>query len=209
MANNYSSASFAIPVKDGDLTRQRMTAIEAFVEEGDNDDITLPHDLFGVKADDWANRLDARREDHGALGFDWQVDGSDLYFSHNETIDMESAVLVAQFLLDLDDNDKTYAATWADTCSAPRVDEFGGGAVAFNRRESKWKTTYEMAAALAAALTGEGNGSVRHRTCQHCGQDIEGVYPFVYGEWRDRGNNTHCPTEAGDKGQQHAPVQES
>lgn len=47
--------------------------------------------------------------------------------------------------------------------------------------------------------------SVRQTSCRHCGQDIENISPFRRGEWRDRGNNTHCPTPEGDAGQLHAP----
>ena len=36
MANNYSSASFAIPVKDGELTLKRLEAIERFFTTEDN-----------------------------------------------------------------------------------------------------------------------------------------------------------------------------
>lgn len=42
---------------------------------------------------------------------------------------------------------------------------------------------------------------VRQTACRLCGQDIEGISPFPKGEWRDRGNNTHC-----NDGQVHAPV---
>ena len=45
----------------------------------------------------------------------------------------------------------------------------------------------------------------KRTTCRHCGQDIENTSPYRKGEWRDRGNNTHCPTPAGDAGQVHAP----
>lgn len=42
--------------------------------------------------------------------------------------------------------------------------------------------------------------------CKHCDQDIENFSPYRNGEWRDRGNNTHCPNKAGDAGQKHAPL---
>ena len=61
---------------------------------------------------------------------------------------------------------------------------------------------------------------VRQTSCRHCGQDIEGFSPYRRGEWRDRGNNTHCPAykqwnaEAlemqpmdAPEGQLHAPYQ--
>ncbi len=44
--------------------------------------------------------------------------------------------------------------------------------------------------------------AVRHKTCRMCGQDIEGFAPYRKGEWRDRGNNTTCPDDSGNK---HAP----
>lgn len=46
---------------------------------------------------------------------------------------------------------------------------------------------------------------VRQTACAYCGLDIEGFKPFKKGEWRDRGNNTHCPT--GD-GRAHSPYKE-
>lgn len=45
--------------------------------------------------------------------------------------------------------------------------------------------------------------SVRHTACRHCGQDIEGHWPYRNGEWRDRGNNRYCPVWGG---QIHSPV---
>lgn len=48
--------------------------------------------------------------------------------------------------------------------------------------------------------------TVRQTACRHCGQDIEGWWPYRTGEWRDRGHNTHCPNAAGDAGQLHGPV---
>ena len=49
-------------------------------------------------------------------------------------------------------------------------------------------------------------GKARQTACRHCGQDIENMSPYRKGEWRDRGNNTHCPTPAGDAGLKHAPT---
>jgi hypothetical protein len=49
--------------------------------------------------------------------------------------------------------------------------------------------------------------NVRQTTCRHCGQDIEGFAPYRKGEWRDRGNNTTCPSGP-NKGRKHAPFVE-
>lgn len=40
--------------------------------------------------------------------------------------------------------------------------------------------------------------------CKYCELDIEGT--IAEGEWRDRGNNTHCPTAEGEEEQLHEPV---
>jgi len=47
----------------------------------------------------------------------------------------------------------------------------------------------------------------RQLGCKHCGQDIENFYPYPKRQWRDRGNNTHCPTPEGDAGQVHEPYE--
>lgn len=43
-------------------------------------------------------------------------------------------------------------------------------------------------------------------TCQFCELDIEGT--IAEGDWRDRGNNTHCPTLEGEEERLHEPVDE-
>jgi hypothetical protein len=50
--------------------------------------------------------------------------------------------------------------------------------------------------------------ATRHTVCRYCGQDIEGWAPYRKGEWRDRGNNRHCPTPEGDAGRLHTPVRD-
>jgi hypothetical protein len=49
--------------------------------------------------------------------------------------------------------------------------------------------------------------AVRHTSCIHCGQDIEGFSPYRKHEWRDRGNNRTCPSGPR-KGGFHAPYRE-
>jgi len=50
---------------------------------------------------------------------------------------------------------------------------------------------------------------VRQTACRYCGQDIENISPYRAGQWRDRGNNSHCPTVAGDRGLKHTPYREA
>ena len=67
---------------------------------------------------------------------------------------------------------------------------------------SKW--TYWIGADMGR----RESRKVIQATCKHCGQDIENFAPYRKGEWRDRGNNTHCPTPEGDAGQVNQPYRE-
>lgn len=71
-------------------------------------------------------------------------------------------------------------------------------------------TEAEDLAAVAYVLGAEGKRveepEVIQTSCDYCGQDIEGIKPFPYGEWRDRGSNTTCPTPEGDAGRKHEPI---
>jgi hypothetical protein len=130
----------------------------AFVENAD----VLPSALFGdlERAEAFRARLEAINETD-TLGFDWDVEtgdhgGSELWLHNDESIDMEMAVEVCRILLELDENDAVYTAEWADTCSSPRIGEFGGGAVAFSRHGAEWMATGNVVRELTAKLKGRG-----------------------------------------------------
>ncbi len=50
--------------------------------------------------------------------------------------------------------DEIVTITWADTCSKPRIGEFGGGAVVITAKTQKWMTTYDWAHQTVQELTG-------------------------------------------------------
>jgi hypothetical protein len=151
MANNYTQASFEIPVNDEDLARLRMRRLVDLTDGGllDPDEPTN-EELFGDKMER-VNTFLYRRD---WLGFDWDIEGPTVWFYSDESIDIEAAVTVAQILLDLDDNDEVFATEWADTCSRPRVGEFGGGAVAFNRHRAEYLSTSTAALELVKKVQG-------------------------------------------------------
>lgn len=140
MANSYTSASFEIPVTDPERVQKWMTWIAQFV---DREIEHLPPSEFTKPVE---MLLDEFRE-NGYLGFRWDVLGHaqtpTLWFSHDESIDMEAAAAVAMIILDLEGNDEVYAAEWANTCDKPRIGEFGGGTVVFNRHRSEWMSSSE------------------------------------------------------------------
>lgn len=139
MANSYTSASFEIPVTDAVKVTEVMKAIGQFIDQ----EIDHLPSAFNAKHE---LSLEEFRED-GYLGFRWDVLGhapeSTLWFSHDESINMESAVAVAMIVLELEGNDGVYAAEWANTCDKPRIGEFGGGTVVFNRHRSEWMSSSE------------------------------------------------------------------
>ncbi|MET0742992.1 MAG: hypothetical protein ABWY78_06440 [Microvirga sp.] len=84
-----------------------------------------------------------------------------------------------------------------------------GSEHAENRKEIRACDALGVKLLELKAPAAEVRAEVRQTACRHCGQDIEGIRPFKAGQWRDRGNNTTCPTPAGDKGQKHAPIKEA
>lgn len=145
MANNYTQAAFTLPCKDPEVTRQRMKALEAFL----HDEIPSPKGLF---PNPMAVEKLVRGEDEDRLGFHWEILEGELHIAHDESINLERAVLIAQLMLDLDENDQIYTAEWAEVCDRARPGQFGGGAVAFNRTSSEWLNTSDAARQCAAKL---------------------------------------------------------
>jgi hypothetical protein len=130
MANNYTQFSVALEGLDevaltfADDVWEQMRDIE------DDEDTASEADP-AVAA---ARRIIDRSE-----GFcnDLVVERGTLYISHDETGDVDQAV----------------AFQWADICSKPRPDEFGGGAVVFSRNGEKWMNSYQWAEKMVTALT--------------------------------------------------------
>jgi hypothetical protein len=71
--------------------------------------------------------------DEGYCGVDVVVEKDGVWFAHNESINPEHVVLLAQALLDDLEIDLPFIFSWAFVCTKPRLDEFGGGACAVRR----------------------------------------------------------------------------
>jgi hypothetical protein len=82
------------------------------------------------------------------------------------------------------------------------------GAEIFDARIGQISVVTERARGQRSTVESEPS-RCRQTACKHCGQDIENLYPYRRGEWRDRGNNSHCPTPEGDAGQIHQPVKDT
>jgi hypothetical protein len=95
-------------------------------------------------------------------GFDWSFnpeEDDEIWIRGDESIDIDSAIahvrLIARLVPEMQVTAPWYA-TWANTCSAQRIDEFGGGAVVFDVKRASWMDASgwknkEMKRFLAAA----------------------------------------------------------
>ena len=128
MANNYTQFSFAVALP--------VEAIEWVIAEAQKRD--------NMPCDD---------DDFNPTGADFSritlADGINVHISADENGNPDAVVDILKSALVKFDLDKAIAFSWADTCSKARLDEFGGGAVAFTRDRIKWMNTYDwMAAAI-------------------------------------------------------------
>lgn len=137
MANNYTQFSVAL---EG-LSQEALTfAQDVWEQMRDLEDDVETESEAGEGAA--ARRIIDRSE-----GFcnDLVIQHGTLYISHDETGDVDQAVGFLREVLAFADDDRLVTLQWADICSKPRPDEFGGGAVVFSRHGEKWMTTYDWA----------------------------------------------------------------
>lgn len=57
------------------------------------------------------------------------------------------------------------------------------------------------------SVSGEHLNTSRQTSCRHCALDIENMYPYPAGQWRDRGGETKCSSKLY-RGRNHAPPME-
>jgi len=116
MANNYCQFSEFLELPRG-FEKRAQAILEELQELADEEDIEeLP---FG-------------------FNINWEVDRSGVWFYTEESGDPETLVYAVQRLMKAFDIKKPFIASWAFTCSKPRLEEFGGGAVAVWQDHVEW-----------------------------------------------------------------------
>jgi len=102
--------------------------------------LEIPEDKIG-KAQAIIDRVEKELEEdetYGYCGVQAEVEDKGVWF-HDESINPEHMAEVARALIEELEIDKPFYASWAYTCSKPRIDEFGGGAFAIVRgKETYW-----------------------------------------------------------------------
>ncbi len=115
----------------------------------------------------WFNKRieqDCETEDYPLYAsaiFDDEPDGSRSLWIHDDTggsgLDV-LAEMLQDFLASFRPNDHV-AFSWADTCSKPRIDSFGGGALFIASGNILWMNTYDWITEQVVRMKGSsGNG---------------------------------------------------
>lgn len=162
MANNYTEFSFAIPLRT-DEQKAWGREVKAYLDSAvANDCIPVcTHcavDLAVINEHTLSAMNDGEGDDCDGhelhpladllsgddyLGYNVEVDSDELWIYAEEGGTPEYVVPLAQAYLEKFDPDGSLGFCWADTCSKPRLDEFGGGAVFITATDAKWINTYQ------------------------------------------------------------------
>ena len=125
MANNYSQFSEMIPC-----------------ETKEQQDWLLRELAIAVEFDD-GERVSACM---------FEADGKDVWVYSEDSADIDAlADVIATFQLQFKVN-KPWTLTWADSCSKPRLNNFGGGGVVIYKGKTSWMDTWGWCAAEAQRL---------------------------------------------------------
>ena len=123
MANYYTQFSFAIT----DLLPKEEAWLRERIDQENDDSFcsTLPECEFQIDRD-----------------------GSRYVWIHGDTggSDLEVLAELLQDFLRKFRPDQPIAFSWADTCSKPRLDSFGGGAVFITKEDILWMSTWSWIA---------------------------------------------------------------
>lgn len=81
-------------------------------------------------------------DEHGAgSDCDWKYEEGKLFISSRDSAFTDVVVDILRETMEKFDLDGPYALEWAFTCSKPRTDGFGGGAVILTKNDERWLDT--------------------------------------------------------------------
>ena len=86
----------------------------------------------------------------------FETDGKDVWVYTEDSVDLDAlADVVAAFQVRFN-IDKPWTLTWADTCSKPRISNFGGGGIVVYKGKTHWMNTWGWCTAEVHRLTEQG-----------------------------------------------------
>lgn len=106
--------------------------------------LSLPASRLGA-AREIIDRVTAELEDSEDGACEVQVEvlergeGSGVWFHSEESVNMEHLAAIARALVEELEIDEAFVCSWSYSCSKPRIDEFGGGALVIKKGyETYW-----------------------------------------------------------------------
>jgi len=128
MANNHTQFSEVIPCE----TKEQMQWLEEMLAT--------------------AVRIDDEEEGYPVCDLGRKADG--IWVHSSDWGDLEALVGVVCAFQQRFQITEPWSLTWADTCSRPRIGEFGGGAVVVCKGEAEWLHTWSWCEDRKRALKG-------------------------------------------------------
>jgi hypothetical protein len=138
MAENYLEFSTDLEIRSADERRW----LEEQLEEVEHQDGTVPRFL-----------LDHPELEAGSVaGFEIAWKDDSVVFYSEESGDVDHLVHLVQKFLRAFRPHEAWSVTWAETCSKPRIDEFGGGAAFVTASEVHWISAHQFVEDRLAAF---------------------------------------------------------
>jgi hypothetical protein len=182
MADNYLEFSEVLPrlaAEEEQWLQQQLKTVCVFGEQEYPED-KIPEDLLGAADPDWQGCRAYRNVPECAEyvkemdlfgpGFEYRfcsdedTDGLGryLWFGTDEGGYLEGLAHLVQKFLKRFRPDQCWSLTYANTCSKPRIGEFGGGAVFVTAQEIRWQDAYDFVAEQRATFEAQTrNGADR------------------------------------------------
>jgi hypothetical protein len=147
MPSNYTHFSFAFTLNSPAEAEYLETILQA--ADDYEEDATAKNTVDDIFGEDY--------EDYGTLGFNYQISGDSgkqtmwIYDSDGEG-NVDFAVSLVQTYLAKFNPTGIIAFEYAQTCSSPRVGEFGGGAVVVTADDEQWENTNSWVSRTVAQI---------------------------------------------------------
>lgn len=133
MADNFTQFSFAIPL-DGDEQMAWARRAVAYIFAAAEVDLD-PDELVNIEGDGEFRPI---LPDDETVDFVPEIDQDGIWIHTDDTGTPEHVVGLIQAFLAKFDPEGYIGFEWADTCSRPILDSFGGGAVFITATDARW-----------------------------------------------------------------------
>lgn len=155
MADYYTQFSAEI----GDLTKEEREWLETYLKPPEDD--KLNDDSYLEK---WAkDRDDPYKKFVGDPEFwphfEWLFEGDNWWIFSEESGLVDAVEYVVQKFLEKFRPQQYFSMEWAATCSKPRIDGFGGGAIFVTAKGSQWISTGQWVEDRVTKLNEDGGCS--------------------------------------------------